>query len=63
MKILKIISFILLLLAAATSFKFQDSCINFDNDNACRGNQTDNDPSWANRSFQTPPRGDPLWKE
>lgn len=41
----------------------QDSCNNFDNENACRGNQTDNDDSWGNRSFQTPPRGDPLWSE
>ena len=42
--------------------KAQDNCNNFDNENACRGSQTDNDPSWANRAFQTPPRGDPLWR-
>lgn len=44
-------------------FHLRDSCNNFDNENACRGNQTDNDGSWANRAFQTPPRGDPLWRE
>jgi alpha-amylase len=41
----------------------RDSCNNFDNENACRGNQTDNDASWSNRAFQTPARGDPLWRE
>ena len=40
-----------------------DSCQNFDNENACQGNQTDNDDSWANRAFQTPPRGHALWRE
>jgi hypothetical protein len=54
--------FLLALVAIASAFKLFDSCNNFDNENACRGNQTDNDPSWANRNFQTPPRGDPLWK-
>jgi alpha-amylase len=59
---------LLLLLTAGTvsAFSFKqltDSCNNFDNENACRGQQTDNDPSWANRAFQTPPRGDPLWRE
>jgi alpha-amylase len=57
-----------LLLCAATvsafSFKhLSDSCNNFDNENSCRGQQTDNDASWASRAFQTPPRGDPLWRE
>ena len=37
-------------------------CNNFDNQNSCQGQQTDNDASWANRSFQTPPRGDTLWR-
>ena len=52
--------------ATVTAFSFKqlsDSCNNFDNENACRGQQTDNDPSWANRAFQTPPRGHPLWRE
>lgn len=50
--------------ASAFSFKqLTDSCNNFDNENACRGQQTDNDASWADRAFQTPPRGDPLWRE
>lgn len=59
---------ILILLSpyAVSPFSFKqltDSCNNFDNENACRGQQTDNDASWANRAFQTPPRGDPLWRE
>jgi len=57
---------VLLCAAAVSAFSFKqlsDSCSNFDNENACRGQQTDNDPSWANRAFQTPPRGDPLWRE
>lgn len=42
---------------------YGDTCNNFDNENACRGNQTDNDQSWSNRSFQTPPRGSEMWQE
>lgn len=58
---------ILALLVLIHSFSFrkissQDSCSNFDNQNACQGSQTDNDISWQNRSFQTPPRGDNLWR-
>ena len=58
---------VLALLALSNSFSFrkflpQDSCNNFDGQNGCQGSQTDNDPSWQNRSFQTPPRGDPLWR-
>lgn len=41
----------------------QTGCSNFDGENACRGNQTQNDDSWAKRGFQTPPRGDKLWIE
>ena len=53
----------LLLIATINSFAFKrlnlrDNCNNFDGENACQGSQTDNDPSWANRAFQTPPRGD-----
>ena len=40
-----------------------DSCQNFDNENACSGNQTDNDDAWVDRAFQTPPKGHELWKE
>lgn len=50
------------LLTLCSSFKLYSGCNNFDNENSCRGNQTDNDPSWSNRSFQTPPRGDDLWR-
>jgi alpha-amylase len=56
---------IVLLVCVAVAFRVnevRDSCINFDNDNACRGNQTDNDDSWQGRNFQTPPRGDALWR-
>lgn len=57
---------LIILLVTVNSFsifqKYLDSCNNFDNDNGCRGSQTDNDDSWANRAFQTPPRGDPLWR-
>lgn len=52
-----------LLLAVAMAFTIRDSCSNFDGENGCRGNQTDNDDSWAGRNFQTPPRGDELWRE
>ncbi len=53
---------VLCLISLAFNFKVFDSCNNFDGENGCRGNQTDNDPSWSNRSFQTPPRGDQLWR-
>jgi len=46
-----------------TGWLDQDNCNNFDNENACRGNQTQNDDSWTTRGFQTPPRGDSLWRE
>ena len=58
------------LIACANCFRFnknilpwisQTGCNNFDGENACRGNQTQNDDSWARRGFQTPPRGDKLW--
>ena len=55
------------LLTITQSYSFwslkRDSCSNFDNENACHGSQTNNSDSWANRAFQTPPRGDPLWRE
>lgn len=60
------------LLVCTNSFRFnknvfpwnsQSGCSNFDGENACRGNQTQNDDSWARRGFQTPPRGDKLWIE
>jgi hypothetical protein len=57
---------LLLLACAVSAFSFKqltDSCNNFDNENGCRGQQTDNDATWSNRSFQTPPRGDPLWRD
>lgn len=54
---------VIITLTVCFSFhKLGDSCNNFDGENACRGTQTDNDQSWANRSFQTPPRGDSLWR-
>lgn len=58
--------FLIAILVTACCFSIKtltDSCSNYDNENACRGTQTDNDASWSNRSFQTPPRGDPLWRE
>jgi len=55
--------FILLCAAlCASAFRVRDNCNNFDDQNSCKGNQTDNDQSWANRSFQTPPRSSPLWR-
>ena len=57
------LTILLLLTFNSLSFKLYDSCNNFDNENACRGNQTENDASWANRSFQTPPRNDSMWRE
>ena len=57
---------LLLLCSVVSSFSYSllrdTACNNFDNENGCQGSQTDNDPSWANRAFQTPPRGDPLWR-
>lgn len=41
----------------------QSGCSNFDGDNGCKGNQSQNDDSWSKRAFQTPPRGDELWRE
>jgi hypothetical protein len=63
MKSTTLLILLLTILSLTSAYRLTDNCNNFDNENACRGNQTDNDPSWANRSFQTPPRGDPLWKE
>lgn len=41
----------------------RESCNNYDGENSCQGGtQTDNPEDWANRNFQTPPRGDKLWK-
>lgn len=65
---------ILLLLAIfhfSQSFRFarppypwqnKAACNNFDGENGCRGNQTQNDDSWSKRAFQTPPRGHSLWR-
>lgn len=61
--LLLLVAFLIQSHAFSIFSRLRDSCINFDNDNACRGNQTDNDDSWSNRAFQTPPRGDPLWRE
>ena len=54
---------VMLLVCSFRVEELRDSCNNFDNENACKGNQTDNDDSWQGRNFQTPPRGDPLWRE
>lgn len=59
----KLIFITLYLFIITSSYRVKDSCINFDGENGCKGNQTDNDPSWLNRSFQTPPRGSALWRE
>jgi hypothetical protein len=37
-------------------------CTNFDDENACKGRQTENDESWSNRGFQTPLRDSKMWK-
>ena len=66
MMTIKQIALLLLTLSLAVAFsasQLTDSCNNFDNQNACRGQQTDNEASWSARAFQTPPRGDPLWRE
>ena len=63
MKNIKTVILLAVLFTLCASFKLYSGCNNYDNENACRGNQTDNDPSWSNRSFQTPPRGDSLWRE
>ena len=36
---------------------------NFNGENGCSGNQTNQDPSWASRRFQTPPRGAQGWRD
>ena len=59
-----VILFSLLIVGQSISFiEYGDSCNNFDGDNGCRGNQTDNADDWKLRNFQTPSRGDPLWRE
>ncbi len=40
-----------------------EDCSNFNGENSCQGNQTEYPSDWVNRKWQTPPRGDPLWKE
>eukprot|EP00455_Lapot_gusevi_P057805 TRINITY_DN994_c0_g1_i5.p1 TRINITY_DN994_c0_g1~~TRINITY_DN994_c0_g1_i5.p1 ORF type:complete len:629 (-),score=202.72 TRINITY_DN994_c0_g1_i5:126-2012(-) len=37
-------------------------CSNFNGENGCQGSQTDQFPNFANRKFQTPPRGAPNWR-
>ena len=57
---LKIILLIAVLAGAATVW----GCATFDGENGCRGGSIlDNPTEWSNRDFQTPPRGDPLWRE
>jgi alpha-amylase len=66
MKITSSFFIVILILLTATETmilrEYSDSCNNFDGENACRGNQTDNADDWKKRNFQTPPRGDPLWR-
>lgn len=60
------IALLIVALVAVNGFRLsypEDTCNNFDNENACKGQQTDNDDSWQGRNFQTPPRDDPLWRE
>ena len=42
---------------------FLENCTNFNNEYFCIGYQTEYPESWDERSFQTPPRDDPNWRE
>ena len=43
--------------------QLKGGCQNWDGDNSCKGQETENPSEWSNRNFQTPPRGDPLWSD
>ncbi|EAR85737.2 alpha amylase domain protein (macronuclear) [Tetrahymena thermophila SB210] len=50
--------------SGAKNLQVQDYCNNYNGENGCKsGTQTDNPPDWENRRWQTPPRGNPMWKE
>jgi alpha-amylase len=38
-------------------------CSNYNGENGCQGDQTNQYPAFATRAFQTPERGTPLWRE
>ena len=40
-----------------------EDCSNFNGEYPCQGDQKWYPESWDERSFQTPPRGDPIWRE
>ena len=40
-----------------------EDCSNFNGEYPCQGNQRDYPESWDERAFQTPPRGDPNYRE
>jgi alpha-amylase len=40
-----------------------EDCSNYNGENSCQGQGTTYPDEWSNRSFQIPPRGDPLWRE
>jgi len=60
---MKSFSPLLLLLFCLTAPIFADDCSNFDYINGCSGGQTEYPSDWDAKAFQTPPRGDPLWRE
>ena len=39
-----------------------EDCSNFNGEYPCQGDQKEYPESWDERSFQTPPRGDPIWR-
>ncbi len=40
-----------------------EDCSNYNGEYGCQGQQTQYPDDWSNRTFQTPPRGDKLWRE
>ena len=42
---------------------YSEECSNYNSENSCNGRGTEYPSDWVERKFQTPPRGDPLWRE
>lgn len=56
-------SFYIFLAILILHLALSEDCSNFNGENSCQGSQTEYPSDWLNRKWQTPPRGDPLWKE
>ena len=54
----KILILIILFISTIT-----EDCSNFNGEYPCQGDQREYDKSWDERSFQTPPRGTPNYRD